>query len=386
MSQFKLWFDILLSASVNPSTVKQYDIGWRYWKEFAIQCNFGYLPSEHVGCHCQLGSISKQHMAALAVLFCAHQFFELHKSASTVTGYLSGVAFHLNKSGEDSSFFSCPQVTMVRSGLRKLHTQHRTKSKDKLPFSLEMILAYTRHVNSFDFTLSNFGTSVALLLAFSCLLRASEYVPSSSKKHWIRACDVQFVLSDGRVVPSYLFLAHWVELVSEVIIHIRSSKTDQDGCGFNFFFDINSSSRPLVVALMRWSMLSSLSEHLPFFSATNNQGKQIWCLHRTHLSKAMRFTAINLFSFSILEAKRFTPHSLRYGGASALAAANLPDYSIKLAGRWKSDAFLIYVKETCQKFALIHDALANPSILVANDILRLARANSSTKPSIPLRK
>jgi hypothetical protein len=101
--------------------------------------------------------------------------------------------------------------------------------------------------------------------------------------------------------------------------------------------------------LIRWTLLSNPMEHHPFFTYHNSQGRQVWCLHRVQLTKAMRFTATTLFSFSMEEAKRFTPHSLRYGGASALASANLPDYSIKMAGRWRSGAFLIYVKETCQK-------------------------------------
>ena len=42
------------------------------------------------------------------------------------------------------------------------------------------------------------------------------------------------MLVDGRVVPSHKFLREFSELVSEAVVHIRSSKTDQDGNGFNF--------------------------------------------------------------------------------------------------------------------------------------------------------
>ena len=37
-------------------------------------------------------------------------------------------------------------------------------------------------------------------------------------------------------------------------------------------------------------------------------------------------------------------HSFRIGGASALATANVPAYQIQLLGRWKSDAFLRYIR------------------------------------------
>ena len=70
-------------------------------------------------------------------------------------------------------------------------------------------------------------------------------------------------------------------------------------------------------------------------------------------------------------AKRFTPHSLRYGGASTLAAANIPEYKIQMAGRWKSNAFMIYIKESFQMFVQTQEALANPSLIRVEDVRRL---------------
>jgi hypothetical protein len=44
------------------------------------------------------------------------------------------------------------------------------------------------------------------------------------------------------------------------------------------------------------------------------------------------------------QAKQYTLHSGRIGGATALAAAGLSDSAIKAAGRWKSDAIERYVR------------------------------------------
>lgn len=38
-------------------------------------------------------------------------------------------------------------------------------------------------------------------------------------------------------------------------------------------------------------------------------------------------------------------HSFRIGGATLLAAAGVPEHVIKLAGRWQSNAFLVYVRQ-----------------------------------------
>ena len=119
LAQFRLWFNVLLTASVNPATARQYDVGWRHWKDFAGSSGVSHLPSNHFGCSCFLKDLATNHMAAPTVLFCAHQFFELGKSAS-VTSCLSCVAFNLNKSGGDTAFLSNPQVCMVRASLRKL--------------------------------------------------------------------------------------------------------------------------------------------------------------------------------------------------------------------------------------------------------------------------
>jgi len=37
-------------------------------------------------------------------------------------------------------------------------------------------------------------------------------------------------------------------------------------------------------------------------------------------------------------------HSFRIGGASALAAAGIPDFEIRILGRWSSDSFLRYIR------------------------------------------
>ena len=41
----------------------------------------------------------------------------------------------------------------------------------------------------------------------------------------------------------------------------------------------------------------------------------------------------------------FAGHSLRSGGATAMALANIPADRIRLAGRWSSDTFQIYIRK-----------------------------------------
>ena len=54
-------------------------------------------------------------------------------------------------------------------------------------------------------------------------------------------------------------------------------------------------------------------------------------------------------------------------------AANIPEYKIQMAGRWKSNAFMIYIKESFQMFVQTQEALANPLLIRIQDVKRLAQ-------------
>ena len=51
-----------------------------------------------------------------------------------------------------------------------------------------------------------------------------------------------------------------------------------------------------------------------------------------------------------LDPSRVSSHSLRIGGATAMAAAGMSEYEIKQMGEWKSDVFLDYARNTTQLF------------------------------------
>ena len=71
-----------------------------------------------------------------------------------------------------------------------------------------------------------------------------------------------------------------------------------------------------------------------------------------------------------LEMSRYSSHSLRIGGASVLAAAGLPDYMIQLIGRWKSLAFLTYIRSNLAMFSRAVAALANPKVFTVSSLLQ----------------
>lgn len=64
-------------------------------------------------------------------------------------------------------------------------------------------------------------------------------------------------------------------------------------------------------------------------------------LSRDDVNHVIELSAKELYGTE--QAKLFRSHSLRHGGASAYAAAGVPLHVIKEFGRWKSDAYMVYV-------------------------------------------
>ena len=65
-----------------------------------------------------------------------------------------------------------------------------------------------------------------------------------------------------------------------------------------------------------------------------------------------------------LDPSRVSSHSLRIGGATAMAAAGMSEYAIKQMGGWKSDVFLDYARNTTQLFERARSALATKSFTI----------------------
>ena len=357
-----------MAASVADTSMASYSVGWRKWTAFASLVGIPCVPPQ-VDPGIMLGEVKVSSMIALTFAFCQYHFKELKLSPATICGYLSGVSFNLKLRMFDVDFITSPAISMVRAGMKRVFRQSGTSSKGRLPFVLDMILTYKAFVSASPFDLRKFGLFVAMMLAFSCLLRRSEYIPTKAG-HFLRAKDVSFVLADGSVIPSHLFSSSLSHLVTEIIIFIRSSKCDQEADGFPFSFLRRGASNGLCEALITWASSVHLCAEDAFLSTRNAVGKQVWCVNASDLTKAMRITARGCL-FSKEQTLRFSPHSLRYGGASTLSAAGVDRYQIQLVGRWSSDAYLTYVKATHSLFARTQAVLSEPAFLPICDVLRL---------------
>jgi hypothetical protein len=182
----------------------------------------------------------------------------------------------------------------------------------------------------------------------------------------LRSDDVLFSLKTGRgITPSYdVNDVSWSN-VRSVVFTVRSAKNDMQGEGhrFEYFTQATSSTRAfdIVEDMFLWAKRAQLKKGQPFFSFRGE-----WTLSYDVLSKAIKKVATDMG----LDASRYRPHSLRIGGASMLAAAGLPDYVIQKQGRWKSLAFLEYIRLGKQSFEMALSAMVNPTLLTVGDVGR----------------
>ena len=171
----------------------------------------------------------------------------------------------------------------------------------------------------------------AILTAFFGLLRVSEYTCPENKIHF----DTETHLTQQDVS---------INLTNKVTkIRIKSSKTDPFRIGMVVRIGPTQNALCPVSAMIKYVH----TQHRrcgPFFQYQNGVG-----LTRQHIVMILRHS---------LQQRAINTHSLRIGGASALASINTPDYIIQIMGRWKSDAYRTYISLSDQFITNTHRTLA----------------------------
>ncbi len=367
----------LMRASIAESSAATYGIGWRAWSRFAESINCSPVPPA-TGCVEFEGHIISM-AVAMAAGFCAHARSVLKLSAGSICSYLAGVAFHLRMLNADDSFLTSPALGMVRSGLRRLDAVDESGRErvtfGTLPVTLDMILFFGRFALGEGAEWRHVGNFVAMSLAFAYLLRRSEYIPSAVG-HFLRASDIRFVLSSGAVIASDQAKAAHKVLLAETIVHIPSSKADQNGFGCSFVSSMTVPDTKRVAELLfDWAVRTHKRPSDPFLSHFSIDGRCLWKVDGDDLTRSLRAVATR-FGFPASELHRFTLHSFRKGGASTLLAAGVSTAQVQLAGRWKSAAYMRYLIGAHSMFESTQAALANESLLTAQNVLAVANLHS----------
>lgn len=355
-----------IGMCVQSSTRDAYKIGWRRFEQFCQWLDVDpYLTTVPHDWVVPPGEIPVSYKDFVVVAFMQKLCIEEGLCPGTVSVYLSGVRFVFKLFNKDIEFLGSPWISSSRTAINLIYRRdHPIAGSKALPFTCDMVM----HADLVAFKSKSCPKdqviNVSLKLAMTCLLRVSEYLPGAPHvDHWMRSDDVVFRLASGQVVPSWGIHYYAWDLVCSVIITVRSAKNDVDGEGHRFEFLVAEVSPTrafdIVRELYNWAVVAKPALGQPFLSY---QGR--WTLSYAVLTKAVKLVAQQMG----LDQSRYRTHSLRIGGASMLAAALVPDYLIQKLGRWKSLAFLDYIRLARGAFDAALAAISNPTLLTVRDV------------------
>jgi hypothetical protein len=370
---------MLLLNSVKSSSRLSYKTGWNRWCVFVQLMGSNpymtFIPPAWDELSFHYGPHAYPFEVACVSGFLSYLVNDSKNPVKPLTAfnYLSAVRFFLLSTGINVDFMDHNIfIQAVRRGLVNLAYAKGLASSSvaaadtvRLPLSIDCLFAACELLS--DSTVDQL-LRTASLFGYSLMCRVSEYLVTPTSNHHIRAGAISFVQQSVVNGPCSNHSPALVHLVADqdiigVEITIRDSKNDPTGVGFKSFHSRNRIRSPksiydLTEVLLKWAVRSKPLNDQPFFSCGSYR------LTPAALNKWLADVA----KVNGLDPSRISSHSLRIGGASALAAANVPDYLIQRMGRWNSLAFLQYVRLASSAFSTASDSLTDSTNFTSKDM------------------
>ena len=258
---------------------------------------------------------------------------------STIKTYLSGVRQAQIAMGfPDPGIQSMPRLRQVLRGVQITRGREGKASRPRLPIT-PSILRKIREVwwsqgRSYDVTLM---WAVATTTFFS-FCRLGEMLMDREDGYDQRDhLSLRDVAADAPTKPSM------------ISILLRRSKTDQARQGVKVVIGRTGDDICPVAALLQF--LAIRGKH---------PGPLFMCSNGRPLTKGKFVAEVRAaLTRANIPASEYAGHSFRIGAATTAAAAGLEDSLIQTLGRWKSSAYLTYIRMNPRQLATVSNSLAN---------------------------
>jgi hypothetical protein len=306
----------------------------------------------------------------------------------TAYTYLYAVKHHLASHGlVMDSLVSSVIIAKQKKGNRNTfltHEHNLEADKRTLPLSIDILMAECPRAGSKN-PLQDLAFFTALLLGFTMLTRASNYLPIASATYHLDAEHISFTvapLPDSNSLP-FEVTADCLDTIplSRIMgasAFLARSKTDVTGKGKRIPFIQREVHPPICV----YDIVTILYQYV--VATRSVRGKPFFYIHELCWSLSPAQYNLRLRTVAAkhgLDPARVHSHSVRIGVATVLAAAQVPDYVIMAMGGWASAVyFLQYIRPSMQIYAVAQDALTNASFITAQSIRAV---HSHVQPAPP---
>lgn len=229
------------------------------------------------------------------------------------------------------------RLDMVLKGVKKRKQSGADKRLPITPLVLQAILGV---VNRQPASFNNAMLWATCCLGYFAFLRSGEFTvnePFDPSQH----LAVGDLAVDSHLAPT------------SVSIHLKRSKTDQEGAGITLYVSRTGQEICPVSAILSYLVsrrARTQSANGPLFIHENGSP-----LSKVALVRWLRTT----LSSAGMDPTRFSGHSFRIGAASTAAARGIEDSTIQSLGRWKSDSFKRYIRIPRDHLASISATIAN---------------------------
>ena len=279
-----------------------------------------------------------------------------------VVNFLELNGFNPNAAAARSS----RQIKLIFKGLKKAyHLIHPAIESRKVAFTLNM-------VEQFDFIWSQLNIScplqqlaskLAAKLGIYFIMRRSEFLPNSSKNRGAKWKHLVFHNQHGSIIKNEDLQRGQAASITN---HIPFSKSDPHGRGrVVTHYRQPDGQNCIVQDLENYVLLTR-----DFYNAYNEkyvfEVNGIRCTDSRILTSILKCAA----RFIGISDKSISLHSLRYGGATLLASAGLPQYIIEHCGGWARDSgsLKIYVQLEKESAQAVSKAMSIASHLGLADV------------------
>lgn len=250
--------------------------------------------------------------------------------------YLSGVINqHLERGFNNPLEKSPPMLDRIFTGIKRwtglTTNDNQTHSRIKLPITTTML-------RSFAPLLDHHKRSDALVLAMmwlatTAMLRISEFtIDNKDNDHLLSLSQLSFIAHNNTTIDT--LRVNDIKAIKHAILHLQASKTDPFRAGVDITIAATETIQHLCSYLAHIKH-QRVNNNSPLFSFSDGAAA-----NRSWFMKQVS----TLLSQSGYNAQHYTSHSFRKGGAVSLQEMNVADSVIRLMGRWKSDAFNLYVQ------------------------------------------